>query len=153
MAHGIFDLCCSMWILRCSMWDLVPWPGIEPGSPALGAWSLSHWTTREVPLLGVCWQSVAFKCTTEISVFVFTWWFPRVCLWVQISCFCKDTSHKVISQDHTDVHIKTVGYAAHTSCSLVMFSSLSYLVSYEKLMLFYFTNKIKCSFKLVLARN
>ena len=24
-------------------------PGIEPGSPALRAWSLSHWTTREVP--------------------------------------------------------------------------------------------------------
>ena len=20
------------------MWDLVPWPGIEPGAPALGAW-------------------------------------------------------------------------------------------------------------------
>ena len=28
---------------------LVPWPGIEPRTPALGAWSLSHWTTREVP--------------------------------------------------------------------------------------------------------
>ena len=32
------------------MWDLVPQPGMEPGPPALGAWSLSHWTTREVPL-------------------------------------------------------------------------------------------------------
>ena len=31
------------------MWDLIPWPGIEPGSPALGARSPSHWTTREVP--------------------------------------------------------------------------------------------------------
>ena len=28
---------------------LVPWPGIEPMPPALGAWSLNHWTTREVP--------------------------------------------------------------------------------------------------------
>ena len=28
---------------------LVPWPGIEPGPPAFKAWSLSHWTTREVP--------------------------------------------------------------------------------------------------------
>ena len=34
--------------LSCSMWDLVPWPGTEPGPPALGVWSLSHWTTREV---------------------------------------------------------------------------------------------------------
>ena len=36
--------------LSCGMWDVVPWPGIEPGLPALGAWSFSHWTTREVPL-------------------------------------------------------------------------------------------------------
>ena len=25
----------------------------EPRPPALEAWSLSHWTTREVPLLGI----------------------------------------------------------------------------------------------------
>ena len=38
--------------LNCSMWDLVPWPGIRPRPPALAAWSLiSHWTTREVPIL------------------------------------------------------------------------------------------------------
>ena len=29
--------------------DSVPCSGIEPWTPALGAWSLSHWTTREVP--------------------------------------------------------------------------------------------------------
>ena len=29
------------------MWDQVPWPGIEPWPPALGAQSLSRWTTRE----------------------------------------------------------------------------------------------------------
>ena len=32
----------------CGMWNLVPWPGIEPGSPAPGVQSLGHWTTREV---------------------------------------------------------------------------------------------------------
>ena len=30
------------------MWDLVPWPGIEPMTPAVEARSLNHWTTREV---------------------------------------------------------------------------------------------------------
>ena len=30
------------------MWDLVPWPGIEPGTPSLGAWSLNHCATRGV---------------------------------------------------------------------------------------------------------
>ena len=33
------------------MGNLVLWPGIEPGPPALGAWSLSHWTIREIPAL------------------------------------------------------------------------------------------------------
>ena len=32
----------------CAMQDPVPWPGIEPVSSALGAWSFNHWTVREV---------------------------------------------------------------------------------------------------------
>ena len=35
--------------LSCGTQDLVPCPGIQPRPPALGAWSLSHWTTKEVP--------------------------------------------------------------------------------------------------------
>ena len=42
--------------LSCSMWDLVPWPGNEPGSLALGAWSLNHWTIKEVPTCN--WDTV-----------------------------------------------------------------------------------------------
>ena len=34
-------------IFNCDMCSLVPWPGIELQSPALGAQSLSHWTTRK----------------------------------------------------------------------------------------------------------
>ena len=41
---------------HCSMWDLVPQPGIEPGPPALGAWSRNHWATRKVP-----------KCVYDLS--------------------------------------------------------------------------------------
>ena len=37
----------STGIFSCSMWDLVPCPRIKSRHPALGAWSLSHWTTRE----------------------------------------------------------------------------------------------------------
>ena len=44
-------LVAQVYLFGCDMWDLVPWPGIEPGSPALGAQSLSHWTTRQVPVL------------------------------------------------------------------------------------------------------
>ena len=37
-------LSCSMQTRSCSMWDLVPRTGMEP----VGAWSLTHWTIREV---------------------------------------------------------------------------------------------------------
>ena len=40
-AHGSFS---------CGVWDLAPWLGIKPRPLALGAWSLSHWAPREVPI-------------------------------------------------------------------------------------------------------
>ena len=57
-----------MQTVRCGMWDLVPWPGIEPRPPALGAWSLSHCTTREVP--GPC-----------IYLFLLNCILPNLCYW------------------------------------------------------------------------
>ena len=43
----VFLVACRIFDLCCGMWDLVLWPGIKPGSPALGTWCLSHWTTRK----------------------------------------------------------------------------------------------------------
>ena len=45
--------------LSFGMWDLFPWPGTEPEPPTLVAWSLRHWTSREVPyfLLLLRWYS------------------------------------------------------------------------------------------------
>ena len=39
---------CELLVVAC-MWDLVLQPGIEPQPPALGARSLNHCVTREVP--------------------------------------------------------------------------------------------------------
>ena len=50
-ACGIFDLHCKCRNFSCRMWDLDSWPGTESGSPASGAQSLSHWTSREVPIV------------------------------------------------------------------------------------------------------
>ena len=36
--------------LSCSMQDLIPWTGIKPGPPALGAQGFSHWIIRDVPI-------------------------------------------------------------------------------------------------------
>ena len=46
--HGLLVAACGLLVAAC-MQDLVTQPGIEPGPPALGAWSPTHWATREVP--------------------------------------------------------------------------------------------------------
>ena len=43
----IFSLNDFFFIMRCGMQD-IPQPGIQPIFHALGAQSLSHWTSREV---------------------------------------------------------------------------------------------------------
>ena len=40
-----------LWWVACRI--LAPQPGMEPGLPALGMQSFSHWTTREVPELSI----------------------------------------------------------------------------------------------------
>ena len=58
--------------LSCSMWDLVPWSGIEPGLPHIGSME----TTREVPEIGgwdpsgqLCWwAALAFLVLNAVRV-------------------------------------------------------------------------------------
>ena len=40
-------------IFSCSLWDLVPWPGIEPQAPCIGSSEFSHWATRKIPSLPI----------------------------------------------------------------------------------------------------
>ena len=56
--HGAFGFRCTSGFfnhgirtLGCGMWDLIPLPGMGLGPPALGARSLSHWTTRDAPMM------------------------------------------------------------------------------------------------------
>ena len=65
-----------MEILSCGMWDLVFWPEIEPRPPALGEWTLSHWTTREVPnliFLRFGSKCVLGMCMCSLSKTLATW--------------------------------------------------------------------------------
>ena len=39
------------WLHSVACRIIVPQPGIEPASPAVEAWSLNHWTTREIPVV------------------------------------------------------------------------------------------------------
>ena len=45
------SLVVALEVFRFGVWGLVPWPGIKPRHPALGAWSLNPGTTREVSAL------------------------------------------------------------------------------------------------------
>ena len=47
-ACGLLVAACEL-LVAARMRNLVPQPGMEPRPPAVGTWSLTHWTTREVP--------------------------------------------------------------------------------------------------------
>ena len=56
--RGIFSW--GMQTLICSMWDLVLWPGMEPGPTALGEQSVNCWTPRmSLQYFWLCWVFTA----------------------------------------------------------------------------------------------
>ena len=90
---SIFVAACQ--ILNWGMWDLVPQPGIKPESSALGAWSLGHWTTREVLLggsLSLPWNLIYI--TTVLSKFSY---FPSIIMTTISLPFTED----LLYQRHT----------------------------------------------------
>ena len=70
---GIIDLPWGVWTVSCGMWNLVPWLGITPGPPALGTWSLSHWTARKFPLWGARFISKLRQRFGESCVAIAGW--------------------------------------------------------------------------------
>ena len=69
VSRGMWDLlveACKLLVV--AMLALVPWPGIKPRPPALGAWSLNHWTTSD----GV------FKLATVVPECVLEWKMEKV---------------------------------------------------------------------------
>ena len=53
-----------IWLRCAACGTLVPQPGVKPVPPAVEAWSLNHWTTREVP------EHYFFIC---FSTFLYFW--------------------------------------------------------------------------------
>ena len=84
--------------LSCNMWDLVPWPRIKPWSPVLGAQSLSHWTTREVPpcyVINACHQVSPASRGGEMGS-TFCWKGPQG-MFVLLVCVCVCVCMSVLS--------------------------------------------------------
>ena len=76
-ARGIFDHPCKG--------DLIPWPGIKPRSPSLGARSLSHWTARNVRVLIFIPRSPIAWCSFYMWEICGLWMNDTwcLCLWSQ----------------------------------------------------------------------
>ena len=80
----------------CGMWDLVPWPGIKLMPPALGGWSLSCRTSREVPIhlyfvryfTASLWGQLSERGAVCVCVCVWLSCVERgaVCVYVSLSC-------------------------------------------------------------------
>ena len=67
-SNSFFKIYLAAPALSFGLLDLVPWPGMEPGPPALGAWSLRHWTTREVPVCSDCVFSPHHQAINSIQI-------------------------------------------------------------------------------------
>ena len=81
---------CGKRTLSCRMWGLVPWLGIEPEPPALGAWSLSHWTTREVPGCVTNCSLGSYFLIFKLEITVFTLPIPQECYQMQLKRVSED---------------------------------------------------------------
>ena len=69
----VWGLSCGMQILSYSRWNLVPWPELNLGCLALGMQSLSHRTTREVPLPPFMKLVFVFPMYVSLCILLYTW--------------------------------------------------------------------------------
>ena len=83
----LFIFSSSMQTFSCVMWDLVPWPGIEPRPPTLGEQSINHQRSSHFIALW-CIQSTStyiqpfvWYSTVETSIFV---WTRPIATWLEI---------------------------------------------------------------------
>ena len=71
-ATNTFTLVAARGVFSCNIWNLVPWPGMEPEPSVLGAQSLSHSISREVP----------HNCISECQT---SQWPHKTCLYSELS--------------------------------------------------------------------
>ena len=91
-------MCLALLGLSWGMWDLAPWPGIEPGSPPLGAQSLSHlvWATgaKEVPVVHFLIGLFGALLLLLWELFIYSGYYPATCK--HFLAFCRlPSSHSL----------------------------------------------------------
>ena len=83
-ACRIFHLCCDMRGLQLQLVESSSQARIKPRLSELGTWSLSHWTTREVPKYSFVMRERERITRTTVWSFLFFflphWWLLFFCL-------------------------------------------------------------------------
>ena len=70
---AVLHLSFDMQTLRCGIWDIVPWPWIEPRLPALGTWSLATGPSGKFLtniLIPTMWQKLLGTSATSMKTTV-----------------------------------------------------------------------------------
>ena len=69
-------VCWGFLTTKQGIWGIwVPWLGIELIPSAMGAWSLNHWTTREVPKAYICiFKNREVQVNLWIKMKEIKWW-------------------------------------------------------------------------------
>ena len=95
---------CSLRTLRCGMWNMLPPLGIQPRPPALGAWNLSHCTTRE---------SLCFVLIPSVQFISVAQSYPTLCDPMDYSSPGLPVHHQ--HPESTQTHVHRVGDAIQPS--------------------------------------
>ena len=123
------------WDLHCGIWDLVSWPRIEPWSPALKAWTITHWTISEVEqyiFAGTLWLDWSHSDTMILfflSFFFFFWQHHTACgiLVLQSKIKYRSLAVKVQSPNYWNARDSPVIHSGIQS-SGTAFLSISFII-------------------------
>ena len=110
-------------IFSCGMWDLVPWPWIEPRPPALGVWNLNPWSTREalfnfwsidcaVSGLALSWRTGPFLLTNASFRHGSCWYISSV-YWAYFSDVVISVGFRKLDQQQTTKQQPWPFFGAH----------------------------------------
>lgn len=110
------------WHMACGI--LVPWPGIEPASPAVEAQTLNHWTTSKVPSFFILFDFSSIYHTPSFSELSSSVSVPNTLLNILLPFCVLPLSSSASSASSS--HLTSIGVSQGSVCS---FSSSNLILS------------------------
>ena len=111
------------WPRRVAYGTLVPRPGIEPTAPAVEAWSLNHWTTREVPLPPFIQQGQQFFFQSMLTWEIF---FTVGALWPLLPLSHKSNHRRCLNNGQCCVPVKLFLWTLNLEIQIIFVKKIFY---------------------------